>query len=112
MAWRCFIGALRRHRGVTGLGRDALARLFHGHVPGHVRLLPLGPRPEDRVEDNALNERVVVDGVGLVAWTKIEDAPAAARPTVPATKDFAAFKPRDEDLLIRRRDAEGLTIHL
>src|ERR1039458_9172366 len=106
MAWRCFIGALRRHRGVTGLGRDPLARLFHGHVPGHVRLLPLRPRPEDRVVDNALNERVVVDGIRLVAPTKIENAPAAARPAVPAAKDFAAFKPRDEDLLIRHRDAK------
>ena len=80
-------------------GRDAFARLFHGNVPGHVRLLPLGPRPEDRVIDDALNERVVVDGVGLVARAEIEDAAAAARPTVPAAKDFPAFEPRDKDCI-------------
>src|SRR5215472_6778426 len=89
-----------------------LARLLDGHMPRHLRCYSLRFGPANRVINHSLDEWMMVNRITFVARAKIKDPATAAGPAVPAPEDFAAFEPRDEDLLIRRRNAERLTVAL
>src|SRR6185295_10004606 len=74
--------------------------------------LALRRSPVLGVAQHLPNDRMIIDRVGLVAGTKVEDFPVSSLPRATAAEDFAALKPGDEDNFIRRRNGERLAIHL
>jgi len=68
--------------------------------------------PVDSIGNDALNLRVMVGRIGLVAWAEIKHASIAALPCRAAAKDLAAGEPGNENQLIWRWNTEGLALHL
>ena len=53
-----------------------------------------------------------IDRIGFVPGPEIEDLAVPALPGAAASEDFAAFKPGEENDLVRRRNRERLAVHL
>src|SRR5439155_1389115 len=68
--------------------------------------------PGHAVGDRALDLRLVVDRVLLVAGAEVRDASCPAVVAATAAKDLPALERADENQLIRSRDVEELAVHL
>src|SRR5262245_14487115 len=97
---------------LRSFGNDFFTGLLDGHMLGHIGPHALRPGPSYCVANDALNLRMMIDRISLVTGTEIKNPSAAARPAIAAAKNFAALKPRNEDLLVGHRNAERLAIHL
>src|ERR1043165_5131373 len=90
-------------------GGNLLRGFVHGDIGGAVYpARAFGASPAHGVLDDELDVRIIIRGIGFVAGAEVEDLAGAATPRGTAAEDFAACKPGDKDLLVRRGDAEGL----
>ena len=80
-------------------------------LPG-TRCRDLRRGPADGVGEHALDRRMVVHGIVLVAGAEVEDPAGAAAEAAAAAEDLAAGERADEDELVGRRDVEVLAVHL
>src|SRR6266850_272561 len=81
-------------------------------MAGRVGLASLRPCPAHGVVNYTLNGGMMINGIGLVPGTEIEDASAAARPAVAAAENFSPLEPGNKNLLLGVGNAERLPIHL
>src|SRR5437879_11360429 len=94
-----------------GAARNNLfTRLLYGNMSRHIRRGALRARPMNRVSDHPLDQRMMINGIRFVARAEIKNPSAAAHPAISAAEDLAAFEPRNEDLLIGRRDTEWFAV--
>src|SRR5271165_111293 len=122
MFWSEGSTRIKRSKGGDASGRDAPpggTRSFSGDPFGGrhgigAGLDPgaAGPRPLGGVGYHPDDVRVVVSREGLVARPEVEDAAVSAPPAAPAPEHLASLEPREEHLLLRGRDREGLAVHL
>src|SRR5438477_424286 len=92
------------------LGGARLQQRADRSMSRHIRRDALRARPMNRVSDHPLDQRMMINGIRFVARAEIKNPSAAAHPTVSAAEDLAAFEPRNEDLLIGRRDTEWFAV--
>ena len=69
------------------------------------------PRPSGCIRQDPLNSFIVVNRVGFVPRSKVENSTRSAPPGHPATKHFTSGKPADEDQFIGSRHVEHFSIH-
>src|SRR5690606_5019588 len=69
-------------------------------------------RPAPGVGNHAQDVRVVIDRVGFVTGTGVEDLAPPTVKTTTAAKNLAALKPADQDKLIRLWNVEMLAVDL
>ena len=53
----------------------------------------------------------MVDGIHLVPWAEVEDAPEAACPSCAAAEDLAALEPGHKDQFVRCWNSKGFSVH-
>src|SRR5262249_12916409 len=68
--------------------------------------------PGDGVRDDSAHFRLMVDGIGLVAGTEVEDAPLPAREAAAGAEDFAACEGREKHQFVGLRNIEVFAVHL
>src|SRR6056297_2645873 len=92
----------------------ALLRLWGLDVPvAAVGIGALGRRgPADGVVEHRLDVLAVIDGVGLVARSEVEELPAAPAVATARAEHLTALEPRGEDEAVRFRNAERLAVGL
>src|SRR5437763_995208 len=108
-AWRVNLSLQKLPRSIVharAAGVNSFRCLLDRHMKRHFRGPSLRTRPSDRVVNDALNLGVVINGIKFVARAEVKDPPAAAGPAIAAAENFSALEPRNEDLFIRRRNAE------
>src|SRR6266516_1657175 len=93
-------------------GDNSLPCLLDRHVARDIRADALWLGPENRVVNDALDQRVVVNRVGFVPGAEVKNASAAARPAISAAENFPALEPRNEHLLVGRRNSERFAVTL
>src|ERR1043166_1236007 len=91
--------------------RDSLTRFFHGNIARHMGRCTARTRPVNGVADRALNFRLMVNRIQLVAGTEIKNSSCTSRPAAAAAQHVTAFEPGDEYQLFRLRDRERLAVH-
>src|SRR5882672_229841 len=69
-------------------GDNFLPGLLDRHVARDIRADALWLGPVDRVVNDALDQRVVVNRVGFMPGAEVKNASAAARPTIAAAENF------------------------
>src|ERR1043166_527770 len=91
--------------------RDSLSRFFHGNIARHMGRCTARTRPVNGVADRALNFRLMVNRIQLVAGTEIKNSSCTSRPAAAAPQHVTAFEPGDEYQLFRLRNRERLAVH-
>src|SRR5438270_526260 len=67
--------------------------------------------PANSIAQNQADILIIIDWVGFVAGAKVKDFSIAAFPGATGAKNFAPFKPGDENNLIGRGHGEWFTVH-
>lgn len=68
--------------------------------------------PFDRIHDDLLDLRLIIDWERLMTRAEVEHLTLAAVPAAAAAEHLAALEPADEYLLVRLRDIEVFAVHL
>ena len=106
---------------LTGLGLTTRARATYSSIhPSGIFSSLYGARqrptipvsPVDAVGDHTPDDRVVIDGVLLVARAEVEHAAGASIKTAPGAENLAAGEARNEHQLVGLRDVEEFPVHL
>src|ERR1700737_1134414 len=72
----------------------------------------VGCGPAHRVSQDQLHVWIEKDRIHFVSGGEIENFAVAAFPSATGAKNIAAFKPRNENNFIRRRNGEWFAVHL
>src|SRR5437868_9183895 len=67
--------------------------------------------PANSIAQNQADILIIIDWVGFVAGAKVKDFSIATFPGATGAKNFAPFKPGDENNLIGRGHGEWFTVH-
>src|SRR5689334_5858482 len=68
--------------------------------------------PAHRISQNEPDTLIIIDRIGFVAGPEVKDFAVPAFPSATGAKDFAAFKPGNENNLLGGRYGEWFAIHL